>query len=199
MSEQPMTITAFGQTMTLYQWAQEMGIAESTLQSRIRRNGWTPEKALSTSSEHSLAQKRAEAQERMRMARRMYRQGMSRAEIAERLQCSRRTVSEYLLDNGLSARWERRERQRRVWAMYQGGMSGLKIAKHLELSESTVYRDLKAVQDDPSTLMVDKAGHCDCGESATICVQVKIRQSAKEVLNLCPSCYDLFIETEVVQ
>lgn len=41
-------ITAFGKTQTLTQWANEFKIGWSTLRQRIKRNGWTPERALLT-------------------------------------------------------------------------------------------------------------------------------------------------------
>jgi hypothetical protein len=39
-------ITAFGKTMTFYEWAEETGLSSDCLRQRIIYRNWTPEKAL---------------------------------------------------------------------------------------------------------------------------------------------------------
>lgn len=41
-------ITAFGRTQLLCEWAEESGIRDNTISTRIDQGGWTPEKALTT-------------------------------------------------------------------------------------------------------------------------------------------------------
>ncbi len=51
-------ITAFGQTKTLTQWAEEVGIGWSTIRQRIQRNSWTAEEALSIPSRAKIPKKK---------------------------------------------------------------------------------------------------------------------------------------------
>lgn len=39
-------ITAFGETLTVSQWAERIGVKYQTLYARITRRGWSPEKSL---------------------------------------------------------------------------------------------------------------------------------------------------------
>jgi hypothetical protein len=41
-------ITAFNRTQTLQQWADETGLTRATIEARLDRHGWTPERSLST-------------------------------------------------------------------------------------------------------------------------------------------------------
>lgn len=43
-------LTAFGQTLTVAEWARKIGINEGTLRTRLSRLHWSPEKALSTTT-----------------------------------------------------------------------------------------------------------------------------------------------------
>ncbi|MBO5939647.1 MAG: hypothetical protein J6R18_00430 [Kiritimatiellae bacterium] len=43
-------ITAFGETLTIAEWVRKTGINEGTLRTRLYRLHWTPEKALSTTT-----------------------------------------------------------------------------------------------------------------------------------------------------
>ena len=48
VSTNRLTMTAFGKTKTLIQWADEYNLERTTLYTRIRALGWSPEKALTT-------------------------------------------------------------------------------------------------------------------------------------------------------
>jgi hypothetical protein len=43
----PETIVAFGESLTIKQWAEKTGIPEPTIRGRLRRGRWTPERAVS--------------------------------------------------------------------------------------------------------------------------------------------------------
>jgi AraC-like DNA-binding protein len=249
MSEQPMTITAFGQTMTLYQWAQETGMSRSTLRSRIEY-GWDPERALTEEIGHDAnkprmftafgetlsvrdwsrrtgiplstlksrlydqglppdvamakddearkAYRNRHIERRRHLAKNLYkRSGKSIQEIAKITGRAPNTICVDLRIVGVSLSDERKRNIPKAWRMFNKGMTLTDIGKNMGKHRTTISQYIRLAMREPTLRNADfRPEYCDCGESATICVQVKIRQGAKEVLNLCPSCYDLFIETE---
>ena len=50
-------ITAFGETLTLSQWASHTGLCLTTLKSRLDKLGWSAEKALTTKKRNYKSQK----------------------------------------------------------------------------------------------------------------------------------------------
>ena len=250
--QEPMTITAFGKTMTLYRWAQETGIPRSTLRSRIEY-GWEPERvlteeigrnankprmftafgetlsvrdwsrrtgiplstlksrlydqglppdvAMASDDEIRKAYRNRHIEQRRQAAKRLYkRKGKSIQEIAKITGRAPNTICVDLRRAGVFLADERKRNISKAWRMFNKGMTLTDIGKRMGKHYSTISQYIKMAMREPCLRNADfRPEYCDCGESATICVQVRIRQGAKEVLELCPSCYDLFIETEGAQ
>jgi len=187
------TITAFGKTKSLSEWAAETGIEYHTLYHRVVRGNWEPERAVTIRNGRTIRIR--SMVHRQRKVRRMLEQKMSRWEIAERLDCSLCTVKRdvWALDLGIDKMIE--ERQRQVHRMLET-MSVDEIADELDVSPRTVRRDIRAILKDSSIARPQPVGTCDCGQPATHVEEVRLRTRTFEKMPLCESCYELFLEVE---
>lgn len=195
--QEPMTITAYGETMTVREWSEHTGIPTNTIRYRLSESGMPPEVALAEDDQVRRDWRWPHVAEEKKRALKIFRRTKNIHEVARRLERSPATVHDYLRERGVSVREMYRKRKRQAWRMcYREGKSFAEIGRHFDVHPSTAAHYVREAEKDPSLRCVDEPSYCDCGRESTICVKVKVRQGAKEVMELCPSCYELFLEIE---
>lgn len=192
-------ITAFGKTMTVPEWSRETGIKRETILSRIDRDGWTPERAMSIKNGHNAdrMRRRKRVQRKTKKAVELLNAGMNTVEIAGEMNMSSSRIQQILREAGYGYQERFVAAVREVWRLRDIGTL-YDIADQMNISQATVSRYMSIALRNPSiiTPRPEPIGTCDCGDVALHEVDITVNTKTRGTLELCASCYELFLEIE---